>query len=87
MRRHLEGEATRQHAKQAVGRIADPIEHVVPGDIADPRKGRLPVAQRNRRLGEPAAEQLKTGKDVTDPIIRDDLVRDFRADLRVGWFF
>lgn len=35
----------------------------------------------------PAAEQLKTGKAATGRITGDDLVRDFKAELRVGWFF
>jgi hypothetical protein len=35
----------------------------------------------------PAAVQLKTGKDATDRIIRDHLVRYPKAELRIGWFF
>ena len=35
----------------------------------------------------PAADPLDTGKDAADPIIRDDLVRDFKAELRVGCSF
>jgi hypothetical protein len=35
----------------------------------------------------PAADPLNTGKDATDPIIRDYLVRDFKSELCVGWFF
>jgi hypothetical protein len=35
----------------------------------------------------PAADPLNTRKDATDPAIRDYLVRDFKSELRVGWFF
>jgi hypothetical protein len=37
--------------------------------------------------GSPAAERINAGRDAADPIIRDDLVRDFRAELCLGWSF